>query len=177
MARFLPVLSCSRSTFSVWLHRNVITQNALFRASNFQLLLNNLHHGRNVYLWWHRCRRKLAASPFHVLSFFFCMGFIWRPVSAQISLSIMCCSFQQSEQPDNFSVLWIYSAKCLCAYIITFMAEKQVVSQKTLEVFYYTPAYKNRVCLHEVAVYLRLIHATLVPYSFSFFTPFIALSL
>ncbi len=57
------------------------------------------------------------------------------------------------------------------------MAEKQAVSQKTLEVFDYTPAYKNRVCLHEVAVYLRLIHATLVPYSFSFFTPFIALSL
>ncbi len=118
----------------------------------------------------------LLANPVPI-SFFFFFMFIWRPVSVQISLFIMCCSFQQSEQPDNISVLWSYSAKCLCAYIITFMAEKQVVSQKTLEVFDYTPAYKNRVCLHEVAVYLRLIHATIVPYSLIFFTPFIALSL
>lgn len=76
------------------------------------------------------------------------MGFIRRPVSAQISPPIMHCSFQQGAQPDNNAFLRCYSAKCLCAYIITFMAKKQDVFQKTLEVFDYPPVYKNRVCMH-----------------------------
>lgn len=93
------------------------------------------------------------------------MGFIRRPVSAQISPPIMHCSFQQGAQPDNNAILRGYSAKCLCAYIITFMAKKQDVFQKTLEVFDYPPVYKNRVCMHEIAVYLSLIYASLVPYN------------
>lgn len=50
------------------------------------------------------------------------------------------------------------------------MAKKQNVSQKTLEVFDYPPVYKNKVFMDEVALYFRLIHASLGAYNFLFFT-------